>query len=187
MFTEEDLQRLRERDNIVVHDDAPRQHDVDCVIGIDPGSNTGFVVWDPSLRRLSHVDLTTFWGACDYIQRLLSEGKSVRIYMEDPSQARFTYSRNAKSGPRGARINRNVGKNQRDAELIKERFEEATDLHAIKPGRKKKWTAEDIKAVLGYPPPQQNPHYNNEHVRDAIRILYDHGVIKTGELAYLAE
>jgi len=195
MFTEEDLRRLEQKEGYGVNDQttaSPKKKPkkVDYIIGIDPGSNTGLAVWDPSSQRLAHVDLTTFWGCVEYIESLLNVGLVVEVYLEDPSQARFTYARNSMGGARGARINRNVGKNQRDAELLRERFEEETTLHAIPPQVGKgasKWSAKRIESVLGYPPAPQNPFPNNEHVRDALKLLFTHRVIGQDALSYLQD
>ena len=99
------------------------------------------------------------------------------MVIEDPSRNRFTYGRHTMKGAKRDRLNRNVGKNQREAELLVEGAERMA--HEVKPlaPSASKWDAETAKKVLGYPLPNENEHPNNEHVRDALRLLHNAGYI----------
>jgi len=108
-------------------------------------------------------------------------------YIEDPSLNNFTYGRHGVSGASRDKLNRNVGRNQAYGELLVEGAELLG--HVVRPVRptEEKWASERCKRLIGYPLPNNNPHYNNQHVRDALRALYEGGVIRSGDLEYLQD
>lgn len=144
------------------------QPTVECFIGIDPGSTTGFAAWDPRLKEFEEFKSGGFW---EIYRRVLDyPRKTTVIFLEDPNLIRPTFPRKA-SRREMMKISQNVGMNKRDAQLLMIGFMAGGHIvHPIKPqGRKgvrRKWTAETFMNITGH-------HEGlNEHVRDAAMMVY---------------
>lgn len=147
---------------------------IECYIGIDPGSTTGFAAWDPSIKEFEELRSGTFWEIYDRIKKYPL--KTTVIFMEDPNLISPTFPRDikAKGKKRDAimqNIGQKVGMNKRDAQLLKLGLHmQGRIVHPIKPtgrkGTKRKWTAETFMNITGH-------HEGlNEHVRDAAMMVF---------------
>jgi hypothetical protein len=54
------------------------------VIGIDPGTYTGFAVYDPAEKRLTELVTTDFWGAIEKINAMRAAGE-IGVVLEKPN------------------------------------------------------------------------------------------------------
>ena len=168
-------------------------------VGIDPGSTTGIVVWDIGGAVIEAVYSATFHKAVELFYRY-PDG-SLLVVLEAPKKNSFMYGRHTKqlksalrkgyskawSAARSAmRSAMRVGENQREGELLREIAEQHHTCVAVTPSGQK-WDAEQCESVLGYPPYPDNPYPNNEHVRDALRLLYNKRIIPHQGCSYLNE
>lgn len=95
------------------------------IIGIDPGQNTGFAVWDATGEKFISLLTLSFWEAIGLLQEAKSRediGMSkLEVIIEDVTQNKpiFMKGNRGKSGVKGfAKIASNVGMNKRDAQLL---------------------------------------------------------------------
>lgn len=132
------------------------------VIGIDPGTHTGFAIWDPHARQLIAVESCKIHQAMRKVENLRAD--SPLVMFEDARTMRIgggkTYGQ--KSRLQG------VGSVKRDS-AIWEDFLEDTGLpyHARtwKPGTTK-WSAEEFLRITGW------GIQTNNHARDAAVIVH---------------
>ncbi len=89
-------------------------------IGLDPGQQTGFAVWDAVEGRFAVLKTSTFWEAIALVERYPAAG--VVVVIEDPAKNRTTFNhgtpRTLKAARRREKISRDVGQNQREARLL---------------------------------------------------------------------
>lgn len=174
----------------------------DCThaVGIDPGATTGIVLWDCAAKRITETMNGTFHSAADLLRRF--DKGTLYVVLETPKENSFMYGRHVQSLKKALRsrsykrawgqarsamrIAMKVGENQKEGELLREIAEERHPLKTVRPTGQK-WDAEACASVLGYPPANENPHYNNEHIRDALRLLHNAGIIPRGGCAYLQD
>lgn len=139
------------------------------LIGIDPGNNTGICLYDMKSKTVMSTITVRPWDVLEAIDdelKLIGLGRSnVRIYMEDPRQNRPTFERD--SNLRGMRkIAQNVGSNKRDADWLEAILKRSGfEVQLVKPTTTK-WTPRDLKIFTGL------SIKTNEHVRDAIKLVY---------------
>lgn len=141
----------------------PKPH---IFIGIDPGKRTGICVWDAKEKCVASLLTTGFWDAYRFIGSFPRETTTVVI--ETPNAKRVLYRRKDADGEgRGReRMAANVGSNRREAELLAEGLDLAGfTVERITPTRTK-WTAYQLERLTGI------TERTNEHVRDAIRLVY---------------
>ena len=133
-------------------------------IGIDPGVNTGFAVWDSEEKQFVEISTLDFWRAIDRVNDFWYE-EDLTIVIEDPGQHRTTYARHRTQKGQN-RINQNVGAANREATLLIERFRQlGYTVIPVKPVRRK-LTAGDFKQVTGY------TGRTSEHGRDAGMLVF---------------
>lgn len=139
---------------------------IDIAIGIDPGVNTGYAVWDCKEQKFIELETLDFWD-CYYT--VLARNKMsgpVLVVIEDPSQNSPVW--HGKGQKINVRLNiaQRVGSNKREAELLIEGFEnEGILVRRVRPTQSK-WNAKTFKNMTGY------KGRTNEHKRDAGRLVF---------------
>ena len=145
-------------------------------IGIDPGRNTGFAVWDAQKKEFFEMHTFDFWKTVSLLERYAALDDSalevenrkleIHVVIEDPNQNKPTFSKHRQSATVREKISQNIGANKRDAQLLIELAKNlGLTVHAIRPDRAK-WTAETFKSYTGY------HGRTSEHSRDAARLVY---------------
>jgi hypothetical protein len=147
---------------------------IECYIGIDPGSTTGFAAWDARLQEYEEFLSGDFWQVYERINQYPME--TTIVFLEDPNLISPTFPRDIRE--RGKRrdaimqkIGQKVGMNKRDAQLLQIGLQSGGWMvHTIKPtgraGTKRKWTAQTFQNITGH-------HAGlNEHVRDAAMMVF---------------
>lgn len=135
------------------------------VIGIDPGVQTGFAVWDRQARRFVEIDSTDFWGVFERMQKI--SASEVKIIVEIASTAPLFWQRkeSAQNDHTLARKARNVGQVTREASLLVEGLRRlGYRVVEVKPQGKK--NQEEFKRITGW------PKRTNQHERDSAMLAY---------------
>lgn len=136
-------------------------------IGIDPGSNTGFAVWDTVSKTFRVVTTMTATAARARIMQEYSNPTSCAvIYFEDARQRKWLPREKSSSEYRGKLMG--AGSVKRDCELWEEfcRYY-GFDYKAIPPkAGATKWGAEFFASVTGVPGRTSN------HARDAAMLVF---------------
>lgn len=154
-----------------------------CVIGIDPGEQTGVARFDRFNNRIGAVHVFDFWDAYDWVMTHPKE--STIVVVENGALNNFSFHRAdlrvredliARTGKSDAdierkaqsRADRNVGMNNRESTLLMRGI--ARSGYAVLQVRpqKTKWTQQECKLITSY------PHTTNSHERDAIRLAWDY-------------
>jgi hypothetical protein len=135
--------------------------DYDYIIGIDPGVNTGFAVWDNRARRLKKVETNI---AC-YVENIcrvgFGTGKTVLVRFED-ARLRTWFGKAGKEQLQGA------GSIKRDCQ----RWEEFLTYYDIPfeevapKNNRTKMTAEEFKRLTGW------NERTSSHARDAAMLVF---------------
>jgi predicted RNase H-like nuclease (RuvC/YqgF family) len=136
------------------------------VIGIDPGRNTGFAIYDRETRGISLMATLDFWAAYKHVSTQYEPAETI-VVIEVPKHSRLHEYQDGKTGDRlREKIAGDVGGIAREAELLADGIAAAGfEVRRVTPTRSK-WTAKDI---------QQRTRITtrtNEHVRDAISLCY---------------
>lgn len=141
-------------------------------IGIDPGVNTGFAVYESKSKKILELYTTDFWGCTGAINTLFERlGYGMVVVIEDPNLNKSIHWNQIpdikKLGINGqCKFAQNVGMNKKEADLIIKYLKLKGIPHkAIKPTASKK-DAIYVKRVTGY------KGSTNEHTRDAIMLVF---------------
>lgn len=138
----------------------------DYIIGIDPGTSTGFAVYDTIEEKLIALETTTFWGVLNLLEETWGE-ETVLIVIEVPESKHVWHNGGTAKGS-VQRTALNVGSVIREAELLAEGLERAGyDVKRVNPRGKVK--AGDFNKVTGW------EGKTNQHVRDAGLLAYSAG------------
>ena len=148
-------------------------------IGLDAGRDTGVAVWNARrqmfAREHSGGDIPDdplltldFWRAYDFV--LTYDAGDVMIVVEDPSKNPSTFShevpRSEKAARRREKISRNVGQNQREAQLLAEGLErQGYRVCRVRP-RSQKCSADLFKTITRY------QGRASQHARDAAMLVF---------------
>lgn len=138
-------------------------------IGIDPGVNTGFVVWDCEGQKFIELLTLDFWTAFDRMilwkRRCEEAGRRLALVIENPNLNKPVFPRGNKL-PVKLSIAQRVGMNKKEADLLIKAAERmGIYVRTIKP-TKQKWNADTFRRVTGY------EGRTNEHKRDAGRLVF---------------
>ena len=146
-----------------VKTEQPKQEIINH-IGIDPGVQTGFAVWDVNLKCFLKVDSHTIVSAMFEILRDYPP-ETTKIHFED-AQKRSWY------GNKGREVMKGVGSVERDCKIWHEFCEHYGYEHrAVHPKDiATKTTATQFAAYTGW------TERTNEHARDAAMIVW--GIVK---------
>jgi hypothetical protein len=138
------------------------------VIGIDPGSNTGWAVWDRWEKNFVDVITLTPARAIIGLHKLTQSKASAEVVCEDARLRKWYGDADKRQARSGAGIREGVG-------AVKARcadIEEACRIlgipcRMVKPtAGASKWTADYFKKVTGW------QGRTNEHGRDAAILVY---------------
>ena len=135
---------------------------VDTVIGIDPGKNTGFAVFDKKLGKMAVVKSADFWGVFGMVQTypvnstkvVIEVANTLKVWSEGKSGISLSKIKTA------SKVGANVGGVRREAQLMSEGLKRlgymVKEVHP-----RGKVDADKFKRVTGY------TGRTNEHSRDA--------------------
>lgn len=132
------------------------------IIGIDPGKNTGFGVWDAKLEKFSYLGTIDFWTAVDLL-RAYDPRDVIRVIVELPQTKHVWHG--SKNVATAQRTGVNVGGALREAELLAE-FCSRRGLSIITKPPAGKIDAAKFRDLTGY------KGATNEHTRDAGMLAY---------------
>ena len=145
-------------------------------IGIDPGANTGFCVFNTKTRQIQTIGTTDFWSFIDFIQGLVNYCKEnnhnpvdeLLFVIENPNLNKpvFTKRYDAKSVNSLLKVAQNVGENKRDAKLLISYIKKlGFKVREIKPVTSK-WDEPLFRRITKY------QGSTSEHARDAAKLVY---------------
>ena len=135
-------------------------------IGIDPGENTGFAVWDAGRKRLLELHTLKLHEAFEQVIRWGHTNALAGVVFEDARQRKWFPREKSVSEYRGRLMG--AGAAKRDA-AIWEEFLSDKGIHfeAHKPqSGGTKWSAEYFARVTGY------TGRCSEHARDAALLVF---------------
>jgi hypothetical protein len=135
------------------------------IIGIDPGLNTGFAVYQIDRKEIIGTDTLDFWQT---IARINLYDKEALIVIENPDLNKpMFYNKYGNQNIRKYnKIAQNVGMNKKEAILLIQYFERyQIPYKTIKPVTKK-WTTADVKLYTG------QEIKCSQHCRDAIKLIF---------------
>lgn len=138
------------------------------MVGIDPGVNTGFAVWNRNLKALERVESLQIHEAMDEVRRLHGAGLLHSVVFEDARLRTWFGERDAKQEKYGAGVREGSGSVKRDC-AIWAGFLGSLGIaySAVKPGKgTTKWTADGFKRLTGW------TARTNEHGRDAACLVF---------------
>lgn len=139
------------------------------VIALDPGKTTGCAIYDADADEVECRTLD-FWQAAALAGEFAPSVTAVLV--EDPRFNAPTFEHGEHGRRKREKISQNVGQNKEQAGLLVDRFDGAGfTTKAVRP-RGAKWDAGKCRMLTGY---DRTP--NNQHIRDAIRLLFNEGVI----------
>lgn len=135
------------------------------VVGVDPGTNTGFAFYNRKTSKLLLSGTANFCRVIDLIEQSFPHKDEVTIFVELPSK--FLYDRNdVQDGIVRDRKNQFMASVRREAELMiamlrHKGFDQVVD---VPPVHGAKWTQEKFRLFTG------SRKQTNEHERDAVRL-----------------
>lgn len=136
--------------------------DFDVMIGIDPGVNTGFAVWNVHTQKLQELEQFKIHDALERVLFYISKGYRVKIRLEDARKRGGSHN-----------IGKNIAKMQgagsvkRDSKIWED-FCIAKNLpyDKVRPiDNATKLDADQFKRTYNW------PHKTNEHTRDAAMLV----------------
>lgn len=134
------------------------------VIGIDPGAQTGYAVFDVLLSELTEARTMTFWEVVERAKEL--SPRLTYFVVEDPAQNRPVFLHGQPTAPQRERIAQNVGMNKREATLLIEGLHRlGFSVVRVKP-TEEKWSSNMFRGVTGY------DKRVSQHARDAARLCF---------------
>lgn len=145
------------------------------LVGIDPGANTGFAIWNKSEQKFINILTLSFWEAITHLKELRTRHhlglEKLEVFIEDVTQNKpiFHKDNRPKSGQAHDRISSNVGMNKRDCQLIIEWCQiNDVKLTKVRPTKKSftKLSKEEFKKITGY------EGMISEHARDAAMLVF---------------
>ena len=143
-------------------------------IGIDPGVNMGFCLYDKTARKIVKLDTLEFWelfDALDEIKQYIAP-QNIIFYIENSALNKPTFVKlGGDTQKKVQKISRNVGSNQRESTLLIEGIRRyGFTVIEVKPtgvrGQKRKWDESFFKKVTGY------AGRSSQHARDAAMLVY---------------
>lgn len=135
-------------------------------IGIDPGVNTGYALWDSKQGKFDMVSTITFWGAILLLEVAMIVKEQHCIVIEDPNLNRPTFDRPGQNTFVMKKIAQNVGSNKRDAQLLIEWCESnGFEVVRVKPSTAK-WDKNTFIRITKW------ERTTNEHGRDAAKLIF---------------
>lgn len=142
-------------------------------IGIDPGVNTGFAVWNQETKEIEEYGEFDFWEVYFKVQDYPVEETRVEIEMPKLIKRMF-WDKYAAKGVvpwkefrKALRISKNVGECGREAELMAEGLREIGYAIDERKPHGKKWNQAATESITGI-----HTNVSESNVRDAIRFVF---------------
>lgn len=131
------------------------------VIGIDPGVNTGFAVWDKRSQWLLEVTSLTIVEAFDRLDAMTRGGAEIEVRFED-ARLRTWFAQKGREALQGA------GSIKRDCSVWETYLRtRGIPYKAVKPAPgATKWDAAKFARITGW------TKRTNEHARDAAGLVF---------------
>lgn len=134
------------------------------VVGIDPGVQTGWCVYNVLYNEIDEADTITFWEVHHRV--VAYNTKQVFFIVEDPAQNRPTFDKGERDPKKREKISQNVGSNKREATLLIEGLRGlGFCVVEVKP-EGSKWTSRYFRGITGF------EGRVSQHVRDAARLVW---------------
>jgi len=143
-------------------------------IGLDPGVNTGFCLYDKTAKKIVKLDTLEFWelfDALDEIKQYIAP-QLLTFHIENSALNKPTFVKaGGDTQKKVQKISRNVGSNQRESTLLIEGIRRyGFSVIEVKPtgirGQKRKWDESFFQKVTGY------TGRSSQHARDAAMLVY---------------
>ncbi len=134
-------------------------------LGIDPGTHTGFSVWNSSRQKIMQMSTLTFFSTLKELDKYKEFYYDVKVIIEDPNQNRPVFNRGL-SMPMNLKVAQNVGMNKRDAQLLIEYCNLiGLKVLTIRPTRGKH-NMKSFTQITGW------SQRCSQHARDAAMLIY---------------
>jgi hypothetical protein len=144
------------------------QNRCSLLAGIDPGTRTGFALYDADAGTLRRVEAMPFWEAAEVLS--VSAETVAAVVIEDARRIGLYAKHRSLSGRRRDRAARSVGMIDRDVQLWLDLCRRLRLPVVTAEPTRSKWDAETFRRVTGW------GGRTNEHGRDAARLVYGMGV-----------
>lgn len=132
------------------------------VIGIDPGTVTGFAMWDARAQRLLAVESWKLHIA----MRLVEQADHPFVIFEDARQRKIFSKMDQEQQRYGAAVREGVGSVKRDCSIWEEFLTDLQVPFKARPPIATKWSSRQFEMVTKW------KGRTNEHARDAGMIVY---------------
>lgn len=135
-------------------------------IGIDPGTATGFAVYNRITNQIECAKTLDFFSVQD---ACISQypPQEADIVIEDCRVWRSIYARHeGVDGRRMRKLAQNVGQVKRETGLLIESFKRLGYTVATEPPISQKWDAETVQRITGY------KARTSQHARDAMKLCF---------------
>lgn len=144
------------------------------LIGLDPGINTGFCLYDKISKQIVKLDTLGFWDLFDALEdvKVWIGQEHVTFYIENSALNKPTFVKGGgDTQKKMQKISRNVGSNQRESTLLIEGIRRyGFHVIEVKPtgsrGVKRKWSEETFVKITGY------KGRSSQHARDAAMLVF---------------
>lgn len=142
------------------------------LIGIDPGRNTGFCLYNRQTKKIERLELMTFWELIDFIESIDKQTQLpyTEFVLEDPQLNKpVLFSRNSEVGhaPRVMlKIAQDVGRNKEQAAMLIEYFRKHNIRWLQVQPTTSKWKTDYFNRLTGW------KGTSNEHTRDAAKLVF---------------
>jgi hypothetical protein len=141
------------------------------IVGIDPGTETGFATWDPIGWKLGIVTSVPIHRALESVADLNATHApgSLLVMFEDCRMLRMRGGRMEREEQKyGSAIQQGVGSVKRDCSIWEDFLRDKGIAYRAKmPTRESlKWNAEKFERITGW------PHRTNNHARDAAVVVF---------------
>ncbi len=139
---------------------TPVNKQYDYLIGIDPGTNTGFVSWNVKEQKFEYIETTSIHDAMFQFFDA-NPNEIIKVYIED--------SRNVSRGFGGAAKAQGAGSIKRDCNIWEDFLKDlGIDYQFIRPNKKSMLKMDDkaFRALTGWDKRTSN------HARDAAMLVF---------------
>ena len=136
------------------------------LVGIDPGKNTGFAMWDTETQTFESVETLPIHAALISVLELANRTADVKVFFEDARKRRWLPKDATSSEYRGHLMG--AGSVKRDSVIWQDALTDWGIPFEMVPPRAgaTKWTADTFARITGYKGRTSN------HARDAALLVY---------------
>lgn len=136
------------------------------LVGIDPGKNTGFAMWDTETQTFESVETLPIHAALISVLELANRTADVKVYFEDARKRKWLPKDATSSEYRGHLMG--AGSVKRDSAIWQDALTDWGIPFEMVPPRAgtTKWNADTFARITGYKGRTSN------HARDAALLVY---------------